>query len=114
MVPNRPADNYMRIGVDDGNAIHPPISCPMLSNVTKPHPVGRMGAELAFHKVIMRGRQGFPAATFPLVTHTTSTSVPHESCNTFPPAGHSPFHGEVGVNPGSTIGSQGAFMRPLH
>lgn len=45
----------------------------MLGDVAKPRPVGRMGSELAFPEVVMRGRQGFPAAAFALVTHTTNT-----------------------------------------
>jgi hypothetical protein len=86
----------------------------MLSDVTKPHPVRRMGSEVAFHEVIMRGRKGFPAAAFALVTYPTNARMTHDPSDAFSSAGHSPFHREVGMNPGSTIGSAGAFMRPLN
>ena len=86
----------------------------MLGDVTKPHPVRRLSGEQAFHEVIMRRRQGLPTAAFALVKHPTDPSGPHESCDAFSPAGHSPLHGEVGVNPWGTIGSPRTPMRPLN
>ncbi len=61
----------------------------------------------------MRGREWFPAAAFPLVTPTTNTRITRNPCDTILYAADVPFHGEVGMDPETTAGSPGAFMRPL-
>lgn len=61
----------------------------------------------------MEGWQGFYATEFALMTRTADIGAPHDTCDALLPARHSPLHGQIRVNPRSTIGSQGALIRPL-
>lgn len=90
-----------RLGVNDGSAIRPPVSCAVLGYVAKQHSFRRMGNELASHQVVMRGGQGFPAVAYALATHAPNTGRTHDSRDTLLSTSDVFFSGEVGMGHGA-------------
>lgn len=110
MVSDRPADDLAGEHVEHGCAVDLALTGGVFGDVGAPQPVRRVGNEPPPDKVVMRGRQPFPAA-LAAVTDTDQPSAAHQSGDPLAPAPQTQAKTQLGVHPGRSIGATGGGER---
>jgi len=76
----------------------------MLRDVAEPEPVGRVGAELPLHEIVVRGSVRLPAAPFPAMRDPDETFGAHESGDAFAGDVNSQPEPQFGEHPWCPVG----------
>ena len=66
-----------------GRAVDPPVSRSVLGDVAEPQPVRRIGTELPFHEILVRGGVRLPAASLPVMRAAHKTVQSHQPRDAF-------------------------------
>lgn len=110
VIGDRPAHDRSAEDVQDGAAVHLPLTGGVLGDVGAPQPVRGISGEPALHQVLVHRRQRSRPVTFAAGADPGQPGQAHQPGDPFPAARDIPAKAQLGVHPRRAITAPGGVM----